>query len=123
MRLELIPLVLGVLVALVGLALAADSYLPDSAPRIAERRRRQRAERERAGEAWIGVGLIAIAAALIGRDAWAWGNVAVLLGVACLAYGTFRNRTYLRELLTFRGAARRGRSADRPVDPPPPAAR
>ncbi len=118
MRLELLPLILGALVALGGLALVADSYLPDSTPRVEERRRRARAERDRRGEAWIGIGFVAIAAALIGRDAWAWGNVAVLVGVVCLAYGAFRNRTYLRELLTFRGAARRGRSADRPAEPP-----
>ena len=117
MRLETLPLILGALVALVGIGLFADAYLPDSAPRVEERRRRQRAERDRQGEAWIGVGLVAISASLFGRDAWAWGNVAVLAGVACLAYGAWRNRTYLRELLTFRGAARRGRSADRPLDP------
>jgi len=118
-RLEVLPLILGALVVLGGLALVADSYLPDSAPRVAERRRRARAERDRQGEAWIGAGLGAIGAALIGRDAWSWGNVAVIVGVVCLAYGAFRNREYLRELLTFRGAARRGRSADRPVDRAP----
>jgi hypothetical protein len=119
-RLELIPLILGILVALGGLALIADSRLKDSEPRVAERRRRERTERDRAGEALIGLGIGALGAALIGRDAWAWGNVAVLVGVACLAYGTFRNRRYLHELLFFRGAARRGRAADRPTDAPPP---
>ena len=112
-RLELLPLILGALVALAGIGLALDAYLPDSAPRVDERRRRQRTERDRTGEAWIGVGLVAVSAALLGRDVWAWGNVAVLAGVACLGYGVWRNRTYLHELLTFRGAARRGRSADR----------
>ena len=120
MRLELLPLILGALVALAGVGLLADAYMADSAPRVDERRRRARTERDRNGEAWIGVGLVAIAASLLGRDAWAWGNVAVLVGVACLAYGTFRNRRYLHELLFFRGAARRGRAADRPTDAPPP---
>jgi len=118
-RLELIPLIVGVLVALGGLALVADSRLSDSEVRVAERRRRARTERDRLGEGLIGVGIAALGAALIGRDAWAYGNIAVLVGVACLAYGAFRNRRYLRELLFFRGAARRGRSADRPSDVPP----
>lgn len=98
--------------ALVGAALIADARLADSAPRVEERRRRARAERDRQGEGWIGAGWIALGAALAGRDRWAWSNVAVLLGVACFAYGAWRNRTYLREVLTFRGAARRGRSAE-----------
>jgi hypothetical protein len=122
-RLELIPLILGILVALGGLALVADSRLADSELRVEERRRRARTERDRAGEALIGLGIAALGAALIGRDAWAWGNVAVLVGVACLAYGTFRNRRYLHELLFFRGAARRGRGADRPTDAPPKTSR
>jgi len=117
-KLELIPLVLGALIALCGLGLVADSRLPDSELRVVERRRRARTERDRAGEAWIGVGLVALGAALIGRDAWRYDNVAVLAGVLCLAVGTVRNRRYLREVLTFRGPARRGRSADRPTDAP-----
>ena len=116
MRLELLPLIFGVLVALGGLALIADAYLPDSTPRIEERRRRARTERDRTGEIMIGVGLVAIGAALLGRDAWRFGNLAILAGIACLAYGAVRNRRYLREVLTFRGAARRGRGADRRPD-------
>ncbi|AHG91502.1 hypothetical protein J421_3965 [Gemmatirosa kalamazoonensis] len=120
MRLELLPLIFGVVVALGGLALVFDSRVPDSELRVAERRRRARTERDRAGEGLIGVGIAALGAALIGRDAWAYGNIAVLAGVVCLAVGSWRNRQYLRELLFFRGAARRGRSADRPTDAPPP---
>jgi hypothetical protein len=118
-RLELIPLIVGVLVALGGLALVVDSRLPDSEVRVEERRRRARAERDRLGEMLIGLGIAALGAALIGRDSWAYGTVAILAGVACLAVGSFRNRRYLKELLFFRGAARRGRGADRPTDVPP----
>jgi hypothetical protein len=119
-RLELLPIIFGVLVGLGGLALVVDGYLPDSAPRVDERRRRARTERSRPGEIAIGAGLVAVAAALVGRDAWRFGTVAVLLGIALVAIGVGMNGTYLREALTFRGAARRGRSADRPVDGPPP---
>ena len=120
MRIELIPIILGVLVGLAGLGLIADGYLPDSAPRMEERRRRARAERNRAGEMAIGAGLVALAAALVGRDAWRFGTLAVLAGVALVAVGVGMNGSYLREALTFRGAARRGRGADRPPDRPPP---
>jgi hypothetical protein len=125
-RLELIPVILGILVALAGIGLIADGYFPDSAPRVAERRRRARAERNRKGEMAIGAGIVALAAALVGRDGWRFGTVAVLAGVALVAVGIGMNRSYLREALTFRGAARRGRGADRPTDrpadrPPPPA--
>jgi hypothetical protein len=118
-RLELLPLVFGALVALTGLGLLADGWMPDrDLLRSSERRRRQRAERDRRGEIFVGLGMLALAAALIGRDTWRYGNVAVLVGVALLAIGAVRNRRYLRELLTFRGASRRGRSSDRPAATP-----
>ena len=119
MRIELVPLILGVLVGLAGLGLVVDAYLPDSAPRIAERRRRERAERSRGGEMAIGAGLVALAAALVGRDGWRFGTVAVLVGIGLVLVGVGMNARYLREALTFRGAARRGRSADRRPDPAP----
>ena len=116
MRIELLPIVLGVLVAIAGIGLIADGYLPDSAPRVEERRRRARAERNRRGEMAIGAGLVALAGSLVGRDVWRFGTVAVLVGVLLVAIGIGMNGAYLREALTFRGAARRGRSADRPAD-------
>jgi hypothetical protein len=49
-----------------------------------------------------------MAAALIGRDTWRWGTIAVLAGAALLVVGVILNRAYLKEVLLFRGAARRG---------------
>ena len=108
MRLELLPLILGALVALAGVGLVVDAWLPDRdvlLPR--ERRRRIRAERNRGGEAVVGIAVILIGAALIGRDAWTltpW-----LAGAACLliVIGALMNRRYIREQIDFRGAARR----------------
>jgi hypothetical protein len=113
MELELVPLVMGVLVALVGLGLIADGLLDDSEVRVAERRRRARAERSRAGEALIGAGMLALAAALAGRDLWRWSTVAVLAGIAFLLTGAVMNRRFLAERLSNRGKARRGRRRER----------
>ena len=116
MELEIVPLVMGALVALVGLGLLADGLLDDSEVRVAERRRRARAERNRGGEALIGVGMLALAAALAGRDVWRWSTVAVLVGVACLLIGAVMNRRFLVERLSNRGKARRGRRRERRAD-------
>lgn len=108
MRLEQIPILLGVLVALVGLGLVLDAQLPDGFRPTRERRRRERAERNRVGETCVGLGVLCVAAALIGRDTWRFGTVSVLVGVVLLGIGGWLNRVYLRELLLFRGPARRG---------------
>jgi hypothetical protein len=49
-----------------------------------------------------------MAAALIGRDTWRWDTIAVLAGVSLTVIGALMNRAYLKEVLLFRGAARRG---------------
>lgn len=108
MRLETIPLILGILVALPGLALIADAWMPDGTFVPTERRRRDRAERHRVGEAIVGVGILCLAAALMGRDVWRYATVAVLAGVVCVIVGTVMNWRLIRESVTFRGAARRG---------------
>jgi protein-S-isoprenylcysteine O-methyltransferase Ste14 len=113
MRLELLPIVFGALVALAGVGLIADAWLPDrDILQTQERRRRARAERHRGGEAIIGLAVILIGAALIGRDAWTvtpW-----LAGAACLliVVGALLNRRYIREQLDFRGPARRDPTTD-----------
>jgi len=52
--------------------------------------------------------MLCMAAALIGRDTWRWGTISVLAGASLLVIGAIMNRAYLKEVLLFRGAARRG---------------
>ena len=108
MRLEDLPLLFGALVALIGLGLLADAWLSDPQRRLRrDRRRRTRAERDRWGEALIGLGLVAFGAALAGRDSWRFNNVAVIAGIILLVTGTILNGAFLREVLLHRGPARR----------------
>lgn len=114
MRLEQIPLFIGVVVAILGLGLVLDAQLPEGFSPSRERRRRERTERHRGGETLVGLGIIAMAAALIGRDTWKFGTVSVMIGVGMLAIGAWLNREYLRENVLFRGAARRGEKRSSP---------
>ena len=114
MTLETIPLIVGGLVLLVGLALVLDSAIADATWRAPERRRRVRTDPSRGGEMLVGAGLLLLGAALIGGDSWRWDTVAVLAGAALLLLGAALNGPYLRERLTHRGAARRGRLAPDP---------
>ncbi len=80
MRLEQVPLFIGVIVAILGLGLVLDAQLPEGFSQSRERRRRERTERNRPGETLMGLGVIAMAAALIGSDEWRFGTLAVLAG-------------------------------------------
>ena len=110
-RIETIPLVIGILVAVIGLAILADAWLPEELPFRTDRRRSPRTERSRGGEAAIGIGVLCMAAAIIGRDTWDYSIVAVIAGTALFAIGAFLNRRYLRDRITNRGALRRGGAA------------
>ena len=113
MRIETIPLILGALVGLVGLGLLADAWLPEHVRFRSERRRRTRAERSLGGESAIGLGVLCMAAALMGRDTWEYSTVSVIAGSVLLLWGAVLNRAYFRERISNRGALRRG-------DPPEP---
>ena len=73
-----------------------------------ERRRRTRAVPHKAGQTLVALGTLCMAAALMGRDTWRWGTISVLAGASLLIIGALMNRKYLKEVLLFRGAARRG---------------
>jgi hypothetical protein len=108
MKLEQLPIFLGVLVALIGLTIALDAWQTGGVAPLRERRRRTRALPHKAGQTLVALGTLCMAAALIGRDTWRWGTVSVLAGSSLLIIGAIMNRKYLREVLLFRGAARRG---------------
>ncbi len=107
MRAETIPLIFGVLVALMGVGLILDAQLPDYTVVKRERRRRQRIERSRGGEMLLGLAMLAFAAAVMGRDTWRYRIVAAIVGVVCLLFGTIANRAFLRDTIVNRGALRR----------------
>jgi energy-converting hydrogenase Eha subunit A len=108
LRVETIPLILGIIVALIGLAILADAWLPETTPHDRERRRSERTERSIGGEAAIGIGVICMAAAILGRDTWDYSIVAVIAGTVLFVIGAFMNRSFLKDRITNRGAPRRG---------------
>jgi xanthine/uracil permease len=108
MKLEQLPIIIGVLIALIGLTIALDAWQAGGVAPLRERRRRTRATPHKAGQTLVALGTLCMAAALIGRDTWRWGTVSVLAGSALLILGAIMNRQYLKEVLLFRGAARRG---------------
>jgi hypothetical protein len=113
MKLEQLPIVLGVLVALIGLTIALDAWQAGGVSPLRERRRRTRAVPHKAGQTLVAIGTLCMSAALIGRDTWRWGTISVLAGSALLVIGAIMNRKYLKEVLLFRGAARRGEGGDK----------
>jgi hypothetical protein len=108
MKLEQLPILIGVLVALVGLTILLDAWQAGGVAPLRERRRRTRAVPNKAGQSLVALGTLCMAAALIGRDTWRWGTISVLAGAALLIIGVILNRSYLKEVLLFRGIARRG---------------
>ena len=107
MRLEFIPVIIGAVVCLIGLGLIFDAWTPDDIIVKRERRRRPRVERSRSGEASIGVGVICMGAAFIGRDTWRYSVVAVIVGTLFLLIGAIGNRRYFLQAISNRGALRR----------------
>jgi hypothetical protein len=98
MRLEHLPILLGLLFVVAGVALIADALLREQ-PLMVDRRKRSRAPRHRGGQVAIGVGTLAVAAALFGRDGWRYGTVAVLLGVVAFGIGVWLNWAYVRDFM------------------------
>lgn len=107
MNLELIPVLIGAVVGLLGLGLVFDAWTPDDILVKQERRRTPRIERSRKGEAMVGLGVLCMAAAFIGRDTWVYSVVTVISGAVLLVFGAIANRKFLRETVANRGKLRR----------------
>jgi hypothetical protein len=117
MKLETFPLILGLIVVLLGGVLIYDAVRPDSLRPFRERRRRVRSPVDKNGELLVAGGSFCLGAALIGRDTWRWSTVMVILGGVMLFAGALLNRAHLREMLLFRGAARRADSDEKVANP------
>jgi hypothetical protein len=106
MRLETLPLILGGLFVLLGLALLFDAWVPDNVIVPQERRKRPRRERDKLGEALVGLGAIAMAATFIGRDTWRYSVLSAIVGSVLLLAGAWRSVGYIRELFANRNRAK-----------------
>ena len=115
MRVETIPLIVGGVVGLIGVAILADAWLPEDLNYFRERRRQQRVERSVFGEACVGLAVLCMAAVLAGRDSWPYVNVAMIAAAIFFLIGLVKSWNYLRERITNRGSLRRGQ----PVPPKP----
>lgn len=118
MRVETFPLIIGIIVALLGIGIIFDAWTPDANVVATERRRRPRIERHRNGEALIGFGVLALAAAFIGRDSWRYSVLVVIIGAVFLVVGAVLNRSYVRELFVNRGPLRRREPGEGATVPP-----
>jgi hypothetical protein len=116
MRLEYIPVVLGAVILVVAAGIAYDAAAPENRRPFRERRRRQRAEIDTAGEVLVALGVGCLGVSLIGNEVWRWTTIFVLSGVVLVVLGAILNRRFLREVLLFRGASRRGDDGDIPRD-------
>lgn len=115
MRVENLPIVLGVVVLIIGAAIIWDAWGPQTLGPMRDRRRRSRAAVDIKGELVAGLGIAFLGAALIGSD-WRFETVTVLVGTICIIVGALRNWKYFREVFLFRGSARRV-SDDQPKKP------
>jgi hypothetical protein len=102
MRLESFPAFLGILFGIVGIILLLDAWLPENFVVSSERRRRPRRERDRAGEALVGLGILTMAGTFLAGDEWRYSVIAVIAGTLLFLWGAKRSSGYLRSLFTGR---------------------
>jgi len=96
MRVETIPLILGLLLFLMGAAIIADAVVADDPSHESERRRRERPERSKIGQIVFGSGTLCVAAVLIGRDQWRFTTLAIAVAVVLVVVGVGLNLRYIR---------------------------
>lgn len=95
MRIELLPILLGVVAVVIGGVLLLDAVIADGTFTPVERRRSNRPHRSRLGEGLLGAAIVLIGASLIGRDQWPYTTLSVLLAVLLGAAGVVMNWRYL----------------------------
>jgi hypothetical protein len=122
MRLEILPILLGILAAIAGLALVFDAVLRDGVFIAPERRRRARAPRHHLGEGLFGAGLCVIALALVSGDVWRYTTVAMLAALILCAAGTVLNWRYFRGMMIHTESNAAIPAAAPPTAAPPAAA-
>ncbi len=96
MRIETIPLIIAAVVALFGACVLYDAWTPDEPVQGTDRRRAPRTDRSRGGETAIGFGVLCLAAAMFGRDTWAYSIVSAMAGAVLIILGAWMNRRYIR---------------------------
>ncbi|MFI5242564.1 MAG: hypothetical protein ACHQRL_06110 [Gemmatimonadales bacterium] len=96
MRIETVPLLLGIIVFLVAAAMIADAVVGDESSILGERRSRARPARSKPGQIIFGTGMICVAAALIGRDQWRFTTLTIAVAVVLVVIGVGLNIRYIR---------------------------
>lgn len=110
MRIELLPIILGIVAVVMGGMLVLDAIIADGTFTPVERRSSQRPPRSRTGEGLVGGAIILLGASLIGRDQWAYTTVSVILAVLLGAAGVVLNWRYLSAMAA--APARRSGATD-----------
>jgi hypothetical protein len=117
MRLEHVPILLGLAAALLGLGFACDALLPQPARVSEDRRRRSRIERNRIGELLVGLGMLCLAVSLFTPDRWRYAILIVAAATVFIAVGASLNGRYLAQEFLTEGVAGRaplqGTASDR----------
>jgi predicted tellurium resistance membrane protein TerC len=118
MRAETIPIVLGLLLFLIAAAMIADAIVADSHSLPAERRSRERPERSRIGQIVFGVGMLCVAAVLVGRDQWRFTTLVIAIAVVLVVIGVGLNLRYIRGSLLgpVLGRSEKRRETDHTTD-------
>ena len=111
MRIELLPVLLGLLAVGIGIVLLVDAAVPDGTFISVERRRGSRSPRNGLGEGLLGAAIILLGASLIGRDSWPYTTLSVLIAFALGAAGVAMNWHYLRDMAVA-PVRRSGESSD-----------
>lgn len=108
MRLETIPLILGILVCLLGIWFVADAWFHFGLIKPArERRRQKRSTLSSTAETCLGIGTFCLGFALISRDTGRFTNVAIFVGLAYFVAAIAMSYRYILDWITKRGESRR----------------